>query len=387
MFKFIYYLLALVLYIIAIPYLLLKSRNKKYSKAIPSKFFLKNNSKFKENKIWFHACSMGETKALKPIFDQLDNDDINVSVITNTGFEQAVSMVKNVRYLPYEIFLPFWITKQKVLVVMEAELWYMLFLTAFSNGTKTVLINARINDKSYETYKKYSFLYKQIFKYVDKVFAQSEIDKVRLEELGARNIEVIGNIKLASLPKVTKKLKKPDGIVITAGSTHKIEEELILKSWNKNQGKLILVPRHPERFNEVFNLIENKYKNSAVTYHRYSLQENFESDIVLIDVMGELINIYNISDVVILGGGFIKTAGGHNPIEPAFFKNIILSGEVIFNQKSLFECVNNNYLVKNNELKKYLEDIENLKQASLGKAGTVEPILKYIKDINYGKSI
>ncbi|MGB5867277.1 MAG: 3-deoxy-D-manno-octulosonic acid transferase, partial [Arcobacteraceae bacterium] len=117
------------------------------------------------------------------------------------------------------------------------------------------------------------------------------------------------------------------------------------------------------------------------TYHRYSLQENFESDIIVVDVMGELINIYAISDVVILGGGFIKTAGGHNPIEPAFFNNIVLSGEVIFNQKSLFECVNNYYLIKNDELKKYLDDIQNLKQTSLGKAGTVEPILKYIKDI------
>lgn len=381
MFKFIYYLLALVLYLIAIPYLLFKKRNKKYSEAIPSKFFLNNNPKFEENKIWFHSCSMGETKALKPIFDQLDIDDINLSVITNTGFEQGTTMVKNVRYLPFEIFLPFWITKQKALVVMEAELWYMLFATAFSNGTRTVLINARINDKSYETYKKYSFFYKKLFKYVDKIFAQSEVDKKRLEDLGATNIEVIGNIKLASLPKISKELKKPDAVVITAGSTHKTEEELILSAWNKSQGKLILVPRHPERFNEVYDFVVNRYQDSDVTYHRYSLQENFESDIIVVDVMGELINIYAISDVVILGGGFIKTAGGHNPIEPAFFNNVVLSGEVIFNQKSLFECVNNYYLIKNDELKKYLDDIQNLKQTSLGKAGTVEPILKYIKDI------
>ncbi|MGB5867756.1 MAG: glycosyltransferase N-terminal domain-containing protein, partial [Arcobacteraceae bacterium] len=188
MFKFIYYLLALILYLIAIPYLLFKKRNKKYSEAIPSKFFLNNNPKFEENKIWFHSCSMGETKALKPIFDKLNIDDINLSVITNTGFEQGKSMVKNVRYLPFEIFLPFWITKQKALLVMEAELWYMLFVTAFNNGTKTVLINARINDKSYETYKKYSFFYKRLFKYVHKIFAQSEVDKKRLEDLGATNI-------------------------------------------------------------------------------------------------------------------------------------------------------------------------------------------------------
>ena len=381
MFKFFYYLLALGLYLIAIPYLLFKSRNKKYSEAIPAKFFLNNNKPFEKDKIWFHSCSMGETKALKPMFDELDTDNVNLSVITNTGYEQGLSMTKNVRYLPFEIFLPFWIRKQKVLLVMEAELWYMLFLTAFSNGTKTVLINARINDKSYETYMKYGFFYKQLFKYVDKVFAQSDIDKKRLEDLGAKNIEVIGNIKLASLPKVTKELKKPDSIIITAGSTHKTEEELILNAWDKSQGKLLLVPRHPERFGEVYTLVENRFKNSDVTYHKYSKQNNFESDIVIVDVMGELINIYAISDVVILGGGFIKTAGGHNPIEPAFFNNIVISGEVIFNQKSLFECVNNYYLIKNDKLKDTLDNIKNLKKTSLGKAGTVEPILRYIKDI------
>jgi len=381
MFQFIYYLLALFLYIFAIPYLLFKSRSKKYSKAIPAKFFLKNNPKFEQNKIWFHSCSMGETKALKPMIDELKSENVNLSVITNTGFEEALSLSKNVRYLPFEIFLPFWITQQKVLVVMEAELWYMLFLTAFRNGTKTVLINARINDKSYNIYKKYSFFYKKLFQYVDKVFAQTQIDKERLEELGAKNIEIIGNIKLASLPKTTKKLKKPNGFIITAGSTHKTEEELILNAWDKTQGKLLLVPRHPERFGEVFQLVEKRYSNSDIRYHRYSQFNNFESDIIIVDVMGELINIYAISDVVILGGGFIKTAGGHNPIEPAFFNTIVISGEVIFNQKSLFECVNDYYLIKNNELKHYLENINDLQKSSLGQAGTVEPIVKYIKDI------
>ena len=223
--------------------------------------------------------------------------------------------------------------------------------------------------------------YKQLFKYVDKIFAQSQIDKKRLEDLGAKNIEVIGNIKLASLPKVSKVLTKPNATIITAGSTHKTEEELILNAWNKKQGKLLLVPRHPERFEEVFDLVKNKYQDSNVTFHKYSEQKNFESDIIVADVMGELINIYAISDVVILGGGFIKTAGGHNPIEPAFFNTVVISGETIFNQKSLFECVNNYYLVKNDELKIYLDDIKNLKQTSLGQEGTVEPILKYIKDI------
>ena len=387
MFKYIYYLIALFIYILAIPYLLLKSRNKKYKDAIPAKFFLKNNKKFDTDKVWFHSCSQGETTALKPIFDKLNIDDINLSVITNTGFEQGSKMVKNVRYLPFEIFLPFWITKQKMLVVMEAELWYMMFMVAKSKGAKTILINGRINDKSYGSYKKYKFFYKYIFKNIDKIFAQSDIDKERLESLGAKNIEVIGNIKLASLPKTTKSLKKPAGIIITAGSTHKTEEELILNSWDKTKGKLLLVPRHPERFNEVTSLVENRYKNSTTTYHRYTQQEDFNSDVVVVDVMGELINIYAISDVVILGGGFIDTAGGHNPIEPAFFNTIVISGKTIFNQKSLFECVNDYYLIQNQQLKEYLDKIDQLKRSSLTQIGTVEPIVKYINGEQNGKSI
>ena len=382
MFKYIYFLVSFFLYLLAIPYLLIKSRTNKYKDAIPAKFFLKNNPPFKENKIWFHSCSMGETRALKPILEQFSKDEINLSVITNTGFEEAKKLVDNVRYLPFEIFLPFWIRKQKMLLVMEAELWYMLFLVASQKGAKTVLINARINDKSYLTYKKYRFFYKHIFKHIDKIFAQSEIDKERLIELGGKNIEVIGNIKLASLPKVTKNYQKPQGVLITAGSTHKGEEELILNSWNRKQGRLVIVPRHPERFDEVWELIKSKYGKSDLSLERFSQKDDLSGDIILVDKMGELNNIYAISDVVILGGGFIKTAGGHNPIEPAFFGCKLLSGKVIFNQKSLFECVENYNLIDESELKDYLDKIDTLERSSIGQSGDITPIIEMIRKEN-----
>jgi len=381
MFTFIYLLLVIILYILAIPYLLFKSTKKKYFKSIPAKFFLINNIRFKNNGIWFHTCSQGETQALKPIFDRLHKNDINLTTITNTGHKKGLDLGVTTRYLPFEIFLPFWITKQKILLVMEAELWYMLFFTAFKNNTKTVLINARINDKSYKNYLKFRFFYKQIFKYIDKIFAQSEEDKKRLESLGAKNITVIGNIKLANLPKTTKSLDKPNDTLITAGSTHKGEEELILNSWNISYGKLVIVPRHPERFDEVVAMVTKRYNNSTTTYSRYSVSNNFDADITIVDMMGELNNIYAISDVVILGGGFIETAGGHNPIEPAFFNTVVISGKIIFNQKSLFEATNDCYLIENNELENYLKKIPSLKKASLSKIGTIEPIVNYINKI------
>lgn len=379
LFSFFYYILATVVYILALPYLLIKKKNPKYKDAIPAKFFLANNPKFEKEGIWFHTCSMGETKAIKPLVEAV-SDDVNISVITNTGFDEAKNLDADVRFLPYEIFLPFWIRKQKALVVMEAELWYMLFLIASKRDTKTFLINARISDKSYNSYKKFAFFYKKVFANVDKIFAQTQEDKKRLEELGAKNIEVIGNIKLAQLPKVTQKLEKPEGILITAGSTHENEEELILNAYEKSQGKLVIVPRHPERFDKVEKLIEAYASKKDFTFHRYSKQEDFNSDVILIDKMGVLVNIFAISDLVILGGAFEKI-GGHNPVEPAFFNCKLISGKQIFNQKSLFECVKNYYIIENEELKDYLDKIDELEEATLVQEGDIKPIIKELNEL------
>jgi len=381
-FSIVYYLISVFLYIIAIPYLIYKSTKSKYKEAIPARFFLKNNPKFDTNGIWFHSCSMGETKSLKPIIDELENNNIgpiNISTNTNTGFEAAKQLTSNARYLPFELFLPFWINKQKVLVVMEAELWYMMFLYAKINHTKTILINARISDKSYNSYKKYQWFYSKIFKNIDKVFAQTDIDKKRLIELGAMNVETIGNIKLSHLPKITKSIQKLDNkFITTLASSHKNEEQLILNGYYKEMGRLIIVPRHPERFDLVDSLIKEYVKDKDISYSRYTQNNSLNTDIVLIDTMGELINIFAISDAVILGGAFEKI-GGHNPIEPAYFNCALISGEHIFNQKALFECVKNYRIIKNEEILDIMQNIKDIPKASLIKAGTIDPIIKEIK--------
>lgn len=367
------------MYILALPYLLIKSKNPKYKNAIPAKFFLKNNPSFEDNGIWFHCCSFGETRAIKPIVDEF-KEDINLSVITNTGFEEAKKLTSRVRYLPFEIFLPFWITRQKALFVLEAELWYMLFLCAKAKGVKTYLINARISDKSYHAYQRFAFFYKRVFPNIDKVYAQSQKDKERLESLGAHNVEVIGNIKLAQLPVVARVFEKPNAYVITAGSTHENEEKLILEAYEKTLGKLIIVPRHPERFSKVNALIESFVKDKDMTYHRFSQKENFESDIILVDKMGELNNIYAISDAVILGGAFEKI-GGHNPVEPAFFNCVLISGKHIFNQVPLFEAIENYTIVDNEQLQEAMKKIHTLEKSKLVNIGSIEPIIKEIHGI------
>ncbi|MDR1284900.1 MAG: lipid IV(A) 3-deoxy-D-manno-octulosonic acid transferase [Campylobacteraceae bacterium] len=333
-------------YIAALPILIVASFFKKHRRSIPARFFLCGNPPFKESHIWFHACSYGEVTSLAPLIHALGNNEVNISVVTQTGFDKAKTLTSNTRFLPYEIFLPFWIKKQKVLVVTEAELWLMLFFAAKKTNTKTMLINARISDNSYKRYKKFRWFYKIIFSFIDEVYAQGEQDKKRLSELGAKNIKVSGSIKNSLLPKVTKHYAKAKNTkIITLASTHIGEEALLLdqlSSVDLSDTMIIIVPRHPERFDAVGKLTQSWANSHGKTYGRFS-KDGFDklSDVILCDTMGELINIYAITDITILGGSFVEGVGGHNPSEPAAFNNSIISGKFFFNQKELYSKVEN----------------------------------------------
>jgi 3-deoxy-D-manno-octulosonic-acid transferase len=376
---FFYYTLCVIVFGLAIFFLLYKTRTKKYINSIPARFFLKNNAKFKSNKIHFHLCSLGEVNALTPIIANLSktikNSNINISTITNTGYESALKLSNvNVRYLPFEIFLPFWLTKQKLLVVFEAELWFMLFyIYKQFLKTPTILLNARISKKSFNSYKRFKFFYKFIFKNIDLVLAQSKQDKKRLKMLGAKNIKIVGNIKFIFKPNIKnlfiKEVSKINKIIVGA-STHKGEEQIILNSFlfanlnlknAKSKNKLILVPRHPERFAQVDKLTQKFAKIHNFTYHKYSKQKNLNSDIVLVDELGVLVELYKISDITILCGSFVDGIGGHNFVECAYFNNIILSGKYIFNQISVVKELENIYLINKEKLNDKLKQAINQK--------------------------
>jgi len=375
LFKYIYFSIAILLYTFAFPFLLLLTTKKKYRVSIPKRFFPFNNPKPKTDTL-FHACSVGEVNSIEPILEKLDKK-ISISTITETGNNQAKKLSTDVKYLPFELFLPFWLNV-KTLVVIEAELWYMLFLVAKTKGAKTILVNARVSEKSYPKYLKLKWFYKKIFANIDIVFAQSEADKKRLSSLGAKNIKVIGNIKLAKEIKATKNYIKPKSETITLASSHEGEEKLILdiflKIKNQNQ-KLIIVPRHPERFDRVDELIKKSLKDKNLTYSRFSKKQNFESDIVLIDCLGELINIYAISDTVIMGGTFAKI-GGHNVIEPASFNCKIISGKHYFSQKELYKMVESIEITDN--LEQSLNS-KNLKKSKILQKIEINEIIKEIK--------
>ena len=361
----------------ALPFLILLSFTPKYRKSIPARFFLWKNPPFENEAIWFHACSLGEVKSLGAILQRLSHE-ANLSVITHTGYEAAGAMKVVRRFLPYEIFLPFWVQKQKALVVLEAELWYMLFYVAKKRGTKTFLLNARISDRSYGRYKKFAWFYRKIFENVDVVFAQSEKDAIRLEELGAKEVKVTGNIKAFHQIAVTKQLSKPAKELVVLASTHEKEEMLLLQRLNFANRVVVVVPRHPERFGRVAEEVARFAKEKGLSFGLYSKEQAFEKDIVVVDQMGLLIDIYAIADVVLLGGSFVEGVGGHNPLEPAHFGVKLLSGNYIFNQQALFPLVEN---VVFTDVDAIEEAIAQAKPSKIAGKVDIEPIVEALENV------
>ncbi|KAA8711603.1 3-deoxy-D-manno-octulosonic acid transferase [Helicobacter canis] len=374
------------------PLLLYLSIKPKYRHSIPARFFpflrslMPKSSGFCNDfspHIWLHACSFGEIKSLAPIIQALANHKrrILLTTTTQTGFDLAQSTYASeptirVEFLPFEIFLPFYrhrLQDLQSLIVTEAELWLGLFSTAKTLGAQTLLINARISTRSYPKYRRFRFFYRVLFSCVDRVFAQSQADKDRLSTLGARHIEVLGNLKLLSPIATSATYPKPSNrLVIVAASTHQGEEELVLQAFSAlkklesskvDSSLLILAPRHPERFDEVATQLASYPFASARFTQSAQVLNDSSLDVVLLDTLGELNNCYAIADIVILGGAFIQ-AGGHNPLEPAFFHTKLISGKAIFNQEALFACIDGYTLCEASELEATLLAHQSLPKAA-----------------------
>ncbi len=365
--------------IFALPLFLLSFFKEKYKFSLKARFFLYKNLHQSLADVHFHACSLGEVRSIKDLALSFNS---RISVITQTGFNEALSFCKKVNFLAFENFIPFCFKPCKVLVIFEAEYWLMLVFIAKFKGAKVLLINARISDKSYKAYKKFAFFYRLIFHYIDEVFAQSLKDKERLLELGAKNVTIFPNIKAALKPKISKNYKKFAQKLIIFANTHSKEEELLLRFFTlKKDEKLIIAPRHPQRFKEVENLLLslNLDFNKFSDFKEGDLEHNFTKQILLLDALGELVNFYAISDVVVLGGSFLEGIGGHNPIEAANFENVLISGVFIHNQKSLFEVLENVNFCEN--LEELDAKIHNLSEKTrISKNTSLKPIIKLIQE-------
>ena len=376
-----YTFLAAVLFIAALPALIVLSFKKKYRHSIPARFFVWKNTPFQPHDVWFHVCSLGEAKAIAPLVELLGDLKIAITVITHTGYEAASKYPAQVRYLPYEPWLWLWIRSPKMLFVLEAEFWYLLFRIANARGATVIALNARISERSFPKYYKMRWFYKRLLAQCDRIFCQSTEDMVRFIALGATNVEVLGNIKLAQKIMVTKKYLKPSCAVIVAASTHEGEEEAIIKAFltykeASPDAKLLVVPRHPERFEKVFAIIQKTAPRLSAV--RWSDSQDLQSDITLVNAMGELNNLYAISDIAILGGAFAPI-GGHNPLEPAKFGCKIITGEHIFLQRELFKYVHHVQFVAPEGIAKALVDSQTLPPSHVDDTIDLGRIVDYLK--------
>lgn len=141
------------------------------------------------------------------------------------------------------------------------------------------------------------------------------------------------------------------------------------------------MPRHPERFESVYELMQQFANSEGLSLSRFSQTQSFESDMILCDLMGELNNLYAVSDIAILGGAFREDVGGHNPLEPAFFGCKIITGKHFFHQKELFKYVHHVQYVESQEIEAALLKAQTLPPSMVEEQIDLEPIVQKIVEI------
>jgi len=310
--------------------------------------------------IWVHSVSVGETIAAAPMVRRLQKQYpesiLLVTTMTPTGSEQVKKIFGDSVehcYAPYDMpdaiarFLHR--THPALLVIMETELWPNLIHACQRRAIPVVLANGRLSEKSAAGYAKVEALARPMLAKLAVVAAQTKADGERFLQLGVgeKALEVTGNIKFDlqlddTLRQKAAALKTQwqgtDGRPVwLAASTHRGEDEIILDAFSqilehRADVLLVLVPRHPERFNEVADLCTAGNYRLA---RRSELQtsENVldsQTQIVLGDTMGELLSFCGASDITFVGGSLVDV-GGHNLIEPAAWGVPVLSGPRLFN--------------------------------------------------------
>ena len=303
--------------------------------------------------IWLHCVSLGETRAAEPLVKALQlqypNHQILFSHGTPTGREASEALFGNSVqkvYLPYDV--PFAVNrflqhfKPNIGLIMETELWFNLIAACKQREIPLLLLNARLSEKSAKGYAKLGKLTVEGMQNLSVVAAQTADDASRLQALGAQNISVVGNLKFDVKPptdSLDKGLqlrsllgKKP---IFLAASTREGEEALILDAVKNLDILTIIVPRHPQRFDEVAAIFDQR----GVSYQRKTLLINTAlqptniqayDDALLGDSMGELFTYYAACDFTFIGGSLLAY-GGQNLIEAAAMGKPILIGEHTFN--------------------------------------------------------
>lgn len=297
--------------------------------------------------VWCHAVSVGEVRAISPLLTLLGEVEALkgrtvLSTVTLTGQETARRECRDVsRIIYFPLDLPFAVNRAirsinpGIFITAETEIWPNFFHACFRRNIPVVVVNGRISDGSFARYMRFRWFFGPLLKGVTAFLMQSPEDARRILQLGARPeaVKITGNMKYDRVP---DRVALPEavcrwadgGFLLVAGSTHRNEEEAILSAVDGVEPEAgiltALVPRHPERFDEVAGLLERR----GLAFSRYTdvLETGAVTGrVLLVDAMGVLDGFYAIAQVAFVGGSLVPT-GGHNLLEPAMHGVPVLSG-------------------------------------------------------------
>ena len=302
--------------------------------------------------LWIHAVSVGETRAAKSLIDQLiaryPNHHILLTQMTPTGRTTATTLFSSQQlttvYLPYDYpsairrFLRHF--QPKLGLLLETEIWPNLIHECANQEIPLLLVNARLSEKSLQGYLKIKPLIAAAMKRLTAILAQSREDAQRLKQLGGENIQISGNIKFDQTPnpeKIAQGLRWKKNIrrpIILLASSREGEEIMLLEYLSAHplakEILLVLVPRHPQRFDTIAKMIK-EYRFSLVRRTEWSGDSLPSSvQILLGDSLGEMETYYSCADIALIGGSF-KPFGGHNLIEAALCNTPTIVGPYMFN--------------------------------------------------------
>ena len=345
-------LLALGL-LVSLPYWLLQfTRHGKYGAGlaerlgrVPERIEVRGS----QRTIWVHAVSVGEVLAVSGLINGLrehfPKHRVLVSTTTDTGQKLARSRFgeANVFYFPLDFrfaIRPYLrLLNPELIVIAETELWPNLFRLAHKSGARLAVVNARLSTRSWRGYKRVRWMLRRVLENADLFLAQTEDDAARLQGIGAAPelVLVTGNLKfdvpVPPMPAIVKNLESVfreanAGPILVCGSTVEGEEPLLARAFENvlashPRAVMILAPRHPERFNEVAQLLEEL----GIRFWRRSLWSGdpMAGGVLLVDTVGELAAFYSLADIAFVGGSLVPR-GGHNIIEPAQYGVPIVVG-------------------------------------------------------------
>jgi 3-deoxy-D-manno-octulosonic-acid transferase len=334
-----------------------------------------NYSCLPKNSLWFHCASVGEVNTLLPLLKNIHskNPQLKIVITTNTITGGKIVKQQKLDYV-FHSYLPFdWLcsikrflttVKPVSLHLMETEIWPNLFTACSNRNIAINIINARLSSKTTSARPWIKNVLKTSLSKVDAIYARSEKDAAAYKSLGAieKTVSIAGNLKLTTVLSKNQiensNLFSTDKEYVLVASTHKDEEKKIYDVWKKlNRHELLVIaPRHPERAASIIKQlnchnIAIRSKNEAVTG---------DTEIFLLDTVGELKNYFPNAKIVIMGGSFVPV-GGHNILEPASYNNSVITGPYMHNFKQELELMlDKNAIIQVDSYDKLQSDLSKL---------------------------